>query len=745
MNKQNTKVQLVLDIFTHTVLYVALTAISVLFILAFFRRPSANEAYVGDFSSHKFNDGWIVSAMGETAQISLPFSVHNAKNENIILKNTVPDYVDNGMAITFRGSMEEVYVYVDEELRSSYTTVRGNGSKQYYILSAYVFADLSKEDAGKEISVRIVPQSNGVLNEVSVGYASNSWFQIIQSNFVLFMSAVIITIFGLAAVVAYFFIHRYLKNIKQLLYIALLMVDTGLWIISESNIRQLLMKSPFYTQPISIWTISLVGILAGIYFDHVQNKKHHACFVIIDSLMAAQMVVNTALHYLGIVDMHDTLHFSHFWMAGGLIMCFITIVIDFIKGTIKDYKISSIGMGLFVILALCEIVKYYKIPGSSFGVFVAAGMMVVLLTTILQTVVDEISLFTSKEDKIKQASLTTIETIMSSVDAKDEYTGGHSERVSEYVEVLARAVADRYDFTEDDIVRFKYIGLLHDIGKIGIPDRILNKAGKLTDDEYTLMKRHTIIGDDLLSSLEDIDGLSDGIRHHHERYDGKGYPDSIKGEELSIVARMLCLADCYDAMTSNRVYRKRITDEEVIEEIKRCSGTQFDPYLAGKFCELIERGMLKQSTKDGLAVNKEGEIPDSALLENLLNEDLASKNAFVTNPSFVRMVCYLIKNSEKNNEKVDVNFIYVSYKDKEKLTKDEKEELTNVLTSSYSRKMEGQDIAIKYKDGCMLLVFFNRTDKEIGDCMDRIVAEIDYKYSHEIVSLKTIAAVMNKK
>lgn len=745
MSKQNGKAVLILDIFVHMVVYLTLSAVSIMYLVAFFHTPMKSEAYIGDFSSYKFNDNWVVSAMGETAVASLPFNVPNAQNENIMLTNTIPDFVDNGMTVAFRSSMEEIYIYVDGEFRSSYSVERGNGKKMYYIPSAYVFANLSKDDVGKEISVRIVPKNKGVLNEVLIGYASNSWYQIIQSNFVLFISAVIIAIFGLAAVVAYLFIHRYLKNIKQLLYIGLLMVDTGLWIISEINIRQLLMKSPSITPAISIWAISLVGILAGIYFDHVQKKKHHICFLVIDFIMAAQIVINTVLHYTGLVDMHDTLVFSHIWMAVGLLMCFGTIVVDFIKGYIKEYKISSIGMGLFVVSALGEIIRYYKIPGSSFGIFVALGMMIVLLTTVLQTVVDEISLFTSKEDKIKQASLTTIETIMSSVDAKDEYTGGHSERVSEYVEVLARSVADRYDFTEDDIVRFKYIGLLHDIGKIGIPDRILNKSGKLSDDEYTLMKRHTIIGDDLLSSLEDIEGLSDGIRHHHERYDGHGYPDSIKGEDISIVARMLCLADCYDAMTSNRVYRKRITDEEVIEEIKRCTGTQFDPFLAGKFCELIERGMLREATKDGLATNKEGEVMDSSLLENLLNEDLASKNAFVTNPSFVRMVCYLIKNSEKNNEKVDVNFIYVGLKDKEKLTKDEKDELSLVLTNAYSRKMEGQDIAIKYKDGCILLVFFNRSENDINEYIGRIVAGIDYKYSYEVVSLQTIAAVMNKK
>jgi HD-GYP domain-containing protein (c-di-GMP phosphodiesterase class II) len=194
---------------------------------------------------------------------------------------------------------------------------------------------------------------------------------------------------------------------------------------------------------------------------------------------------------------------------------------------------------------------------------------------------------TSEEGKMM--TLQTIRTIINTLDAKDEYTKGHSQRVSEYSGLLATELG----LDKQDVENVKYIALLHDIGKIGIPDTILNKAGKLSDEEYETMKRHTLVGGDILKDIDAIDGLSVGAKYHHERYDGKGYPEGLKGEEIPYVARIIGIADAYDAMTSNRIYRGSMSNEEVYKEIKRCSGTQFDPDMARVFLKLMREGKLK--------------------------------------------------------------------------------------------------------------------------------------------------------
>ena len=191
-----------------------------------------------------------------------------------------------------------------------------------------------------------------------------------------------------------------------------------------------------------------------------------------------------------------------------------------------------------------------------------------------------------KQKQLERVTLQTISTIANIIDAKDEYTKGHSYRVAEYSSLLAKELG--YD--DEGVANVKYVGLLHDIGKIGIPDSILNKPGKLNDSEYAIMRKHAEIGGNILSGNNMINGMDEGAKYHHERYDGRGYPQGLKGEEIPEMARIIGIADAYDAMTSNRVYRKSLSNETVISELKRCSGTQFDPKLAEIFVRMVEEG-----------------------------------------------------------------------------------------------------------------------------------------------------------
>lgn len=194
-----------------------------------------------------------------------------------------------------------------------------------------------------------------------------------------------------------------------------------------------------------------------------------------------------------------------------------------------------------------------------------------------------------KQKQLERVTLQTITTIANIIDAKDEYTKGHSYRVAEYSSALAQELG----YSKEKVASVKYIGLLHDIGKIGIPDSILNKPGRLSDNEFALMRKHAEIGGNILSGNNMIDGLDEGAKYHHERYDGRGYPNGLKGEEIPEMARIIGIADAYDAMTSNRVYRRRLSNEKVISELKNCSGTQFDPKLAEIFVKMIEAGKLE--------------------------------------------------------------------------------------------------------------------------------------------------------
>lgn len=186
----------------------------------------------------------------------------------------------------------------------------------------------------------------------------------------------------------------------------------------------------------------------------------------------------------------------------------------------------------------------------------------------------------AKEKLSKQVMLA----LSKAVDAKDHYTNGHSERVAKY----AREISRRMGKSEKEQEEIYELGLLHDIGKIGVSEAIINKVGALTDDEFNQIKEHTVIGCDILKTIDEMPWLWEGARWHHERFDGKGYPDGLSGVSIPERARIICLADCYDAMTSKRSYSKPRRQEEARAEVERCSGTQFDPDIAKHLLDMID-------------------------------------------------------------------------------------------------------------------------------------------------------------
>jgi len=184
-----------------------------------------------------------------------------------------------------------------------------------------------------------------------------------------------------------------------------------------------------------------------------------------------------------------------------------------------------------------------------------------------------------------------IESFARVIDTKDPYTRGHSERVAQYVEDIGR----RAGLSPIRIPRIVQAAKLHDVGKLGIPEAILLKPGRLTAQEYDQIKSHPVRGEKLLEDIEMLDDLMAIIRHHHERYDGKGYPDGRKGEDIPFEARILSLADAFDCMTTDRIYRKAMNKEEVLEELERCSGTQFDPHLTRILIDMLQNDFYDEN------------------------------------------------------------------------------------------------------------------------------------------------------
>ena len=218
--------------------------------------------------------------------------------------------------------------------------------------------------------------------------------------------------------------------------------------------------------------------------------------------------------------------------------------------------------------------------------------------------------------------------LANAIDAKDKYTHGHSIRVAEY----SRRIAELSGKSKQECEEIYYAGLLHDVGKIGVPEEIITKEGKLTDEEYEAIKQHSAKGSEILKNITEYPYLSIGARYHHERYDGKGYPDKLVGTDIPDIARIIAVADSYDAMTSLRSYRKTIPQQKVREELISCAGTQFDPEYANVMIHMIdtdtdyimkEKEINRPSIKDELVV---GSHKDNVSLGLNVDEQLITVN-----------------------------------------------------------------------------------------------------------------------
>lgn len=272
----------------------------------------------------------------------------------------------------------------------------------------------------------------------------------------------------------------------------------------------------------------------------------------------------------------------------------------------------------------------------SLSVFTAIAMIQYHRTSLLEIdytdrlneeVARQTAVAEERAEKIQQMSFQTIQTLANAIDAKDPYTKGHSTRVSRYSVKIAEALG----WDPDRITDLQYAALLHDIGKIGVPDSILNNPKRLTDVEYDIIKSHTTMGGDILRNKILISGAEGVARSHHERYDGSGYPDGLRGEEIPEEARIVAIADAFDAMSSNRVYRKACTHDHIMHELTEGRGTQFDPKFAELFIDLWNWGELDTILESDSESHSATEA-SSALLQEVMSAFAAQNGAEEIDP-----------------------------------------------------------------------------------------------------------------
>ncbi|MCR5785243.1 MAG: HD-GYP domain-containing protein [Eubacterium sp.] len=290
---------------------------------------------------------------------------------------------------------------------------------------------------------------------------------------------------------------------------------------------------------------------------------------------------------------------NHYQRGDGFIICYIfpiLVLCTQISVIMQNFSALSkyirTSLALFTLAPLVASIIQIFTYGVSLTNITLVGMAIVLYVfailnlndTLEQVRMHELELMKEEQENLLTMFEQTSRALANAIDAKDTYTHGHSARVAKYSGEIARLAGK----SENEIHKVYFAALLHDVGKIGISNSIINKNGKLTDEEYAEIKNHPIIGGQILSNISKSPYLELGARYHHERYDGKGYPEGLSGKDIPDIARIIAVADAYDAMTSKRSYREPMPQNLVRSEIENGMGTQFDPKYAQIMLSMID-------------------------------------------------------------------------------------------------------------------------------------------------------------
>ena len=363
----------------------------------------------------------------------------------------------------------------------------------------------------------------------------------------------------------------------------------GFWMVRISNFLVFFLII-FFTHMVTLYLLDLFRNEGKISSS---PKRFFIC-IILFCIGAVLIVISqfTGLYYTFDAN-------NHYQRSPGFLICYllptcilmlqISLVVQYRKTLGHRIAVPMLLTSSIPIAASVIQVYMYGLSLTNMSIVGVAILLYIFVLTDLNDAIErakkqEIELYMEQQEREHELFEQTAEALANAIDAKDKYTLGHSSRVAAYSKQIAREAG----MSDEQCERVYFAGLLHDVGKIGIADNIINKDGKLTNEEFAQIKLHPVYGKQILSQIHESPYLSVGANHHHERYDGRGYPDGLKGSDIPEIARIIGVADAYDAMTSKRSYRDPIPQDKVREELVKGMGTQFDPKYAKIMLHLID-------------------------------------------------------------------------------------------------------------------------------------------------------------
>ena len=585
----------------------------------FFDQSGHSIIYNGTFTWKKSD--------GTKQNISVPGRYKVPAKQTMIITTTLPDdYNENVIAI--RSSLQDVRFYIDGKLRKEYNAKSlhrfGKNSA-----SRYIFCNTSSADAGKELCLELTTYTSnysGVVNTIYCGDQMQIWSYIFNHNFsgtviglFIFFASIVTILFSIALGIVY-------KTKFNMEYLGWCMLMGSVWMIGESKMRQILVPNASGLATSCFIMLMLCPLPISLYVNNLQKGKYKKIFQSICFIALLNFIICTILHLTGVADYIETMPAAHTILIITFLAVILTFLIRYWNHRSRSDCLLFFGLLITMLSVIFEAISvYYKVSVS--GVFVGIAILILLFINVIYTIhiIRDIIKRQQQEEldkrkkNIEEMSLQLMQMLSTTIEAKDEYTKGHSHRVAEYSVLIARELG----WNEKELSNLKNAAHLHDIGKIAIPDTILNKPSKLSEEEFSIIKEHTIIGANILKNISLIDHVQEIVRNHHERYDGNGYPDGLKGKEIPLHARIVAVADSYDAMSFQRIYRNQLPPEKIIQELENNKGTQFDPEITDIFLKLLREDRIHVK-EDHLSITENTQIPEAEIEMSQFISDIMS-------------------------------------------------------------------------------------------------------------------------
>lgn len=662
------------------------------------------------------NSGWeIMTEDGTTTKISsLPYYGKSEADEMIVARRIVSDNMC-GETLCFLSADKRLQIFVDDELIYSFgiNDKLEIGSTPGSVM---VFADIPLDSEGKilEIKMQSPYEDYGTyMTQMLVGDRDVVILYFLKNEIMALICCLGILVCGIILLIFATVQRKSKQNSAKLFSLGMYFIVLFVYHLIETKVPMI-----FFGNQVLYSNLIFISLMMASLFIELYLLTTSDCYKKMMNILIAITVINIiaqlTLQAFNILDFMNMSFVSH----GILTIVIVVVLIMEFNNVSQRKKVDVVFLGILsvAICAAIDLVRCYMIKIGDLGKYSRVGTLIFGISMVISCINEMVKkqVQFAENAKAKLISAEIIQTLVTAIDAKDIYTKGHSTRVAEYSVILAK----RLGWDEKRIDSIRYKALLHDVGKIGIPDRVLNKADRLTDEEFEIIKSHTIIGSEILQGVSSLSEMYVVARNHHERYDGKGYPDKKSGKDIPEEARLVCIVDAYDAMSSDRAYRKALSRDVIRRELNRGRGTQFDPQMIDVFLELLDAGALG-------AQQNEDEVKNDLI--DVLSEvsELITRNcepgAIKINQEDIEKV-YQYINVLHTRFGIDIHTVFISLVWDEDISMCDVDEAMKAMEYSIFQSLEKVDIMTRVSESQYLIVLTDAHSQNLQMIVDRIFA-----------------------